>query len=234
MDTTYLRHAGCAVLLCVLGSMPVQAARPIQPAQRSVDVWADAAGQLRPARVLPGDPAPTCLRYWADPSANAILRRDPQSGQIEPIASGLNTPYGLGFDVTTQSFVWTSSGDEAVQKLAAGATAATTLTSNFDQPPALELPREGGRQAITLVGSDIVRVTEDAQSGEVTTEVLMRVESPEAVHGLALDAEAGVLYIGNAVGMMAHRLRLSDNSAMLLTFTDHVPPVADPDLGEPQ
>lgn len=218
----------------MLASLTAQAARPVQPAPRSVDVWTDASGQLRPARVLPGDPSPTYLRYWADPAMNAILRRDPQSGQVEPIASGLNTPYGLGFDVTTQSFVWTSSGDEAVQKLAVGTTAAITLPSNFDQPPALELPREGGRQAITLVGSDIVRVTEDAQSGEVTTEVLMRVESPDAVHGLAVDEEAGVLYIGNAVGMMAQRLRLSDSSALQLTFTDHVPPVADPDLGEPQ
>jgi hypothetical protein len=222
--------ASCIFIVLSCAATAAQAAKLRQ--HRTADLWADATGRLRPARVLVGDPSPQFLRYWADPAANKILRSDAQGGQVEEVAAGLNVPYGLGFDVTAQSFVWTSSGDEAVQKLSAGTQTVATLASNFDQPPVLELASEGDRQAITLVGNEIVRVTENAQSGETSVQVLMQVESPEAVHGLALDAEAGTLYIGNAVGMMAQRLRLSDNSAVQLTFTDHTPPVADPDEGE--
>jgi len=232
MTLHFIRRAGCAWALVMLALSAAHAARGLS--HRSVDVSPDSTGRLRPAGVLSDTLIATAQRYWADPSANAILRSDSSGQQIEAIAGGLNLPYGLGFDVEAQSFLWTSSGDETVQKLVAGAHDVTTLQTSFGDPPALEIPHEGGKQAITVVGEEVVRVTEDAMTGDIATEVLMHVDAVDGVHGLALDADARLLYVGNAVGMMAYRLDLANNTATRLTFTDHVPPVADPDEGEPQ
>lgn len=225
-------HVSCAVLVLMSLSPWVHAARGLS--HRSVDVSVDTAGRLRPAGAESDDIVVGALRYWADPSANTILRSDARGQQVEEIAGGLNAPYGLGFDVEAQRFLWTSSGDETVQTLAAGARDVKTLQTSFDDPPALEIPHEGGKQAIAVVGDQVVRVTEDATTGDIATETLMRIDVVDGVHGLALDADARLLYVGNAVGMMAYRLDLADNTATRLTFTDHVPPVADPDEGEPQ
>jgi DNA-binding beta-propeller fold protein YncE len=201
-------------------------------AHRTVDVIADDSGRLLPAprpRGIVVDPA---QHYWADPAGNRIVRSDPGGMLDEVIAAGLNVPYGLGFDSATQSFVWTSSGDEVVQKLVLADHRVSNLTTSFDDPPAIEIAQEGGKQAITVVDSDVVRVSVDEISDETRTEVLLSLGSAEIVHGLALDAEAGHLYVGNAVGMMAYKIDLADNTISRLTFTDHVAPIPDADAGE--
>lgn len=222
----------CAVLLLISLVPQVHAASELS--HRSVDISTDTAGRLWPSGAASDGIVAGAQRYWADPSANTILRSDALGQQVEEIAGGLNAPYGLGFDAETQRFVWTSSGDETVQMLAAGAREVKTLQTSFDDPPVLEIPHEGGKQAITVVDDQLVRVTEDAITGAIATETLMRIDAADGVHGLALDADGRLLYVGNAVGMMAYRLNLADNTATRLIFTDHVPPVADPEEGEPQ
>jgi hypothetical protein len=223
------------IMLCLTlpSAMPGQARQPPQlNAHRSVDVFADDSGRLRPALSTRGIIADGALQYWADPTGNRILRADPGGLSPQEVASGLNTPYGLGFDAVTQSFIWTSSGDAVVQKLALASGAVSALNSSFDDPPAIEIEHEGGKQAITVVGSDVVRVTVDDISDETTTEVLLSLGGDEVIHGLALDTEAGQVFVGNAVGMMAYKIDLADQAISRLTFTDHVPPTPDLDEGE--
>jgi hypothetical protein len=217
----------CCFFLAVFDA-PV--ARAQYSLHRTVDLRADLiASRLTPIGDAGGRPFPIALHYWADPTANRILRSDALGLNIEEIAVDPNAPYGLGFDADTQNFLWTSSGDETVRKLRSGAHEPVTLISSFEDPPAIELEREGGKQAITVVGNQVVRVTEDGISSEAVTEVLMSVDSSETIVGLALDAETGTLYVGNSVGMLSYKLRLSDNAVGRLTFTDHVPPTPDPE-----
>jgi hypothetical protein len=229
MQPTSLRSLLFGLSLLALDALPAYAQDNLH---RSVDVIADGAGRLLPAPGPRGIIVDTAQHYWADPAGNRIVRSDPGAMLDEVIASGLNTPYGLGFDTATQSFVWTSSGDELVQKLALADHAVRSLNTSFDDPPAIEIAQEGGKQAITVVDSDVVRVSVDEVSDETRTEVLLSLGSAEVIHGLALDAEAGHLFVGNAVGMMAYRIDLADNTVSRLTFTDHVEPIPDADAGD--
>lgn len=231
MSARITTRAPVWLLLAALAGLPAYAQDPVH---RSVEVAADASGSLRPVPLTHDGGDAATLRYWADPHTHRILRSSAHSLDTETVATDLHTPYGLGFDAETQSFLWTSSGDETVQKLVAGRSDVVTLQTSFEQPPTLDIAREGGKQAITLDGSTIVRVTEDGMSGEVTTEVLTRIRTFDGMLGLALDADTGNLYIGNAVGMMAYKLRLADNALSRLTYTDNAPPLPDADEGEPQ
>jgi len=229
MNPTRGMFTGLCLSIAVLTAPPLQAQ---DSAQRSVDVVIDASGRLVPAR--PRGAPDALWKYWADPVGNRIVRSDGRSLMVEELIAELKAPYGLGFDASTQSLIWTSSGDGVVQTYSLGGRALSTLTTSFDDPPAIELPHEGGRQAITVVGSDIVRVTVDELSDAVDTEVLMSLDATDIVHGLAIDTQSGQLYVGNAVGMMAYKLDLADRTVSRLTYTDHVPPVPDLDEGDLQ
>lgn len=218
--------------MALLLAAPAFAARPApQGEHRSVEVVADAAGRLRPAPSDNNDFA-AAQRYWTDPQAGTLLRGHAHTLDAEVVAAQLDTPYGLGFDAEAQRFLWTSSGAAAVQTLAYGQSEVRSLQSSFEQPATLEMAQESGRQALSLDGDRVVRVSEDAISGATTTEVLAQLEPGLAPHGLALDAEAGVVYVGNAVGMMVYRLRLADNRLERLAYVDNAPPVADLDPEE--
>lgn len=227
------------ITLCLAMALPAASLshaqqRPQLNTHRSVEVLVQPSGQLRPALGGSDTTVDGALHYWADPTGNRILRADASGMHEEEVVGGLNIPYGLGFDTSTQSFIWTSSGDAVVQKLALATGALTVLNSSFDDPPAIEIEHEGGKQAITVVGSDVVRVTVDDVSDEATTEVLLSLNANEVIHGLALDAEAGQIFVGNGVGMMAYKVNLSDRTISPLTFTDHVPPTPDLDEGDVQ
>jgi hypothetical protein len=223
------------LLSVTLGALIALPAMAQQSLHRSVEVVADAAsGRLIPVDGGGAIAVDSARRYWADPEQNKILRGDAQGLVIDEVASGLNVPYGLGFDNATQSLVWTSSGDEAMQTLALSGGEVRTLNTNFDDPPAIEIAHEGGKQAITVVEGDVVRVTVDEITGVTTTEVLMSLSPSETVHGLAMDADAGALYVGNAVGMATYKISLREQTVARLTFTDHVEPTPDSDEGELQ
>jgi hypothetical protein len=195
--------------------------------QRTVDLQLDRTGRLMAdsARVRPIDGQ----SYWVDPGSAQFLRQT--AGSLEPqvIRADLHAPYGLGFDVQAQQFIWTSSADEIVQTFVLGSDAVKNLETSFDEPAAIEIPIEGGKQAITVVGSDVVRVTIADTNEQSQTEVLLSLGADEVVRGLALDRAANVLFVGNEVGMMTYKVDLGARTASRLTFTDHVPPIPDPD-----
>lgn len=219
------RFLFASTLLLAACALPAQ-----ESAHRSVELVADAAGQLRQ---MPQGPQPAnTLRYWTDAAGGRLLRAGAHTLDAEVVAAGLETPYGLGFDAGAQRFVWTSSGAATVQVLASGRGEVRTLQTSFEQPASLELAQESGRQALSLDGERVLRVSEDALSGETRRDILATLPAGTAPHGLALDAQAGVLYIGNAVGMMVFRLDLADGRLQALSYTDHAPPVADADAGD--
>jgi hypothetical protein len=199
----------------ILASLPTQA----QKAIRSVVVAVDSAGRL-----LPPDstdlPAPNAKRYWADTPSNSIRRSNLDGSGVEEVASGLNVPYGLSFDAGTGSLLWTSSGDEVVQRLGGGSGPAV-LPSSFEEPFAIVLELEGQRIAYALLEGEIVRVTQTSGSETEQIETLTQFGSVFAgLHGLALDEAAGILYLGDLNGMMTQRLRLSDGRVDSLLFVE--------------
>ena len=197
-----------------------------QDGQRTVDVVVDAAS----GRVLPDGGIGVGVRYWADPARNAIVRQDASSSTDHVLVESLSMPYGLGFDGDTQTLIWTSSGEEIMQAMPVAGGEVRALTSNFEDPPVLELPYEGGKQAITVLDGAVVRVTVDAQTDARYDEVLYALPDSVSVVGLALDTQTNRLYVGNAVGMAAYTVDMTTGQAGALVFTDHVAPIPDRDI----
>jgi len=168
---------------------------------------------------------PITKRYWADPTTHTIRRSNPDGSRIEVVASGVNAPFGLGYDPGMGQLVWTSSGDEAVQTMPIGSSWPTTLASSFEDEYAVEGPRtlDGHRVAYALVGNTVVRITQNPQSEVETTEVLLTHPSPEKVHGLAVSADGGTLYLGDTVGRMSQAVRLAQPQNLeTLSYVDEV------------
>jgi hypothetical protein len=226
----FTRHA-LALAACAVFAAQAQAQ---DSGQRTVDFAIDAAsGRLMPVNDSTID-LPAQVRFWADPARQTIVRKDANALAPQDIAAGLNLPYGLGFDRDTQTLIWTSSGDEVMQVMALNGGEVRALTSSFDDPPAIEIAHEGGKQAIALLDGAVVRVTVDAQTDARTDEVLFTLPAGESAIGLALDAQNNQVYLGNAVGMAAYKIDLNQGVATRLAYTDHVTPVPDADVGEPQ
>jgi DNA-binding beta-propeller fold protein YncE len=206
--------------LCLLATLAMSAAA--QDGQRTVDVRVDPVS----GRVVPDDSG-AGLHYWADPTRNAIVRQDPSALTDEVLTDGLNVPYGLSYDRDTQTLIWTSSGDETMQAMPLTGGEVRALNSSFEDPPVIELPYEGGKQAITVLDGAVVRVTVDAQTDARYDEVLYALPAGATTVGLALDAQTNQLYVGNAVGMAAYKIDIVSGRADTLTFTDHVAPIPD-------
>jgi hypothetical protein len=170
------------------------------------------------------DNAPTAeKRYWADPATNTIRRSNVDGSNDEVVVSGLNGPYGISYDQVTQELLWTSSGDEKVQSLRLGSSLPTGLETSFEEHFAIDL-MEGERQIVyAVLEGAVVRMWRDAQTGAEQREVLVQLEDPAAVRGLALSADGRALYLGDSVGRMARKLRLTDRKLVSLTFIDEVP-----------
>ncbi len=208
--------------------------------QRTVEVMIDDAGRLRPPLIVddastsrPPAPIGRATRIWADPEVGAILRQDADRDVPVIFRQGLDSPYGLAFDASTQSLVWTSAGKSIMQRLRIDTGEVEDLASSFDDPPVLELPREGGHAAITVIDQQIVRVIQDDYAEEPTVETLLALAPDQTVAGLALDAAASVVYVSNAVGMPDTALALDGAAIAPLIKSDNVPMVPDPLEPEP-
>ena len=219
------RRTRCILAVLALGA-PLLASPPVQAQSvRSVVVEADASGRLLPAGSSSTDlPSPDARRYWADTPTHSIRRSHLDGTGVEVVAGGLNVPYGLSFDAATGSLLWTSSGDEVVQRLAAGS-GPEVLPSSFEEPFAIVLEQKGLKVAYALLDGEIVRVTRADDSETETVETLTRFGSLFAgLHGLALDEAAGVLYLGDLNGMMTQRLHLADGRVESLAYVDEAFP----------
>lgn len=192
---------------------------------RSVIVGVDTAG-----RVMPGGSGGTQKRYWADPATNSVRRSNLDGTAAEDVVTGLNVPYGLSLDPAAAAFLWTSSGDEVVQKLATGGGAPVVLQSQFEEPFAIALPAEEGRQSVyAVLDGAVLKITQYDNSDTEQRDVLMRFDpAAQPVHGLALDPQAGVLYVGNVNGMMTQRIRLADNQVETLSYVEEPIPLFEP------
>jgi DNA-binding beta-propeller fold protein YncE len=181
------------------------------------------------------DPAPGSKQYWADTVDGAIRKSDLDGGSAEDIASGLNLPYGIAFDVALQRLIWTSAGDGIVQTLDPSGKTATTLAASFESPFAIDVSTELEQAYYSAQDNVIYRHSIDLASGEESSYTLLLVVETEPIHGLALDAENGVLYIGDRNGRMSRKFDLRTQEARRLAYID-LEPVVDPkptvDLGQ--
>ncbi len=185
-------------------------------------------------------------RYWADATAGAIRRSNPDGSAIENVVAGLDAPYGLALDPIAGVLVWTNSGgDGAVQRWNPATGELGTLQSEFEEPYAIILDDGKVRTAYAVVDGSVVKVTEDYGGESDATEILVpgepeplplrarrsilevgASEEPEdpvpPIHGLALDLKPddppSVLYIADGYGMMARRVRLADKQVDALVF----------------
>jgi len=235
-----IRQPGSVMSLVVLSCLPCGAALA-QEWDRSVilgesgtaSVSAAAARKPpRTARLLPPgeDPTPTPTprprpkRYWADPQSNCILRANLDGSAREALLCGASAPYGLTYDEAAMRLVWTNSGDETVQSMVVGG-APSALISSFEDDYAIEAPaRDGRRVSYALIGADIVRVTQDPQSEAESREVLLTLDAPLSVHGLALSPDGSALYLGDAAGRMSQSLPVASPQLRSLIFINEVPP----------
>lgn len=222
---TRIRRVWISMSLFLCGFQLIPGAAYPRDFDRSVIVSVDPAG-----RVMPGGSGGTSKRYWADIPTNSIRRSNLDGSAVEDVVTGLNVPYGLSFDPAAGAFLWTSSGDEAVQKLATDGGKPAVLQSEFEEPFVIEIPAEEGRQsAYAVLDGMIVKITRLDNSETDQIDVLMRFDpASQPVHGLALDANSGVLYVGNLNGMMTQRIRLADNQVETLSYVEEPVLVLEP------
>lgn len=166
----------------------------------------------------------TAKRYWADYAGNAILRSNLDGSEVEWVRS-VNGPYGIGYDPAAGKLIWTSSTDEVVQTAPAdGSGAASTLESAFGENSAIVVIDGDFQSAYGLDGSQVVKITQNRNTGEEQREVLVQLYSPDDVVGLALTADHSTLYLGDTVGRMSEKLVLASRSREPLTFDEGGPP----------
>jgi hypothetical protein len=191
-----------------------------QPRDRSVIL----RGKGSPPAESERDNAPTAeKRYWADPVTNTIRRSNVNGSNEEVVISGLNGPYGISYDQVTQELLWTSSGDEKVQSLRLGSSSPIDLETSFEDNFAIGRMVGERQVAYVVLEGAVVRISQDRQTDAEQREVLVRLEEPAAVRGMALSADGRALYLGDSVGRMARKLRLTDGKLVGLTFIDEVP-----------
>lgn len=222
------RRLGWFVVVLFLCGLQMARGTPLdqevsQEVDRSVVVDAETAGRLMPPD---GSGSPSgAKRYWADAGANSIRRSNLDGSGIEDVVTGVNAPYGLSFDTAAGALLWTSSGDEVVQKLDSGGKGFTPLQTDFEEPFGITVSEEGRKIGYAVLGGEVVRIIQYDDSETDEQEVLMRFDPDfQPVHGLALDQQAGVLYVGNVNGMMTQRVRLADNRVETLSYVEETFP----------
>lgn len=164
-------------------------------------------------------------RYWADYAGKAIRRSNLDGSNVETLATGVEGPYGTSYDPETGYVLWTSSGDEVVQMAPAnGATGSTTtLNSSFEEYFAITLPGSEVNVAYGVVNGQVVRITQNRNTGAEQTEVLMTLPSPDQVHGLALTPDNASLYLGDTAGRMTQKLNLTTRQVTQLVYDNSAP-----------
>jgi hypothetical protein len=223
------RSGGIGASVLLLASL-LGTAASAQEWPHSVVIGVNASG-----RGLPPGSAGTVdsKRYWADHVAQAIRRSNLDGSQVEDLAGGLAQPYGLSYDSATDAILWTSSGDEVVQRLGLAGGTPTTLPCEFEEPYTILVDNESGHTAYALDGAEIVRITRRADGTGDEREVLATLSVLETLHGLALDARAGLLYLGDEAGQMTRRLRLAERRIEPLLYVEESFPLAPVSAGFP-
>lgn len=181
-------------------------------------------------------------RYWADYAGNAIWRSNLDGSQVELVHS-VNGPYGIGYDPAAGTLIWTSSTDETVQAAAVGGSV-MTLTSSFEEYFAIAWKASGQTATATatsmksktaemaapssttslsysVIGNEVVKLTEDINTGAEQREVLLTLSSPDEVRGLTLSADGTALYLGDPVGRMSRKLNIATHAVEWLVFDDY-------------
>lgn len=220
MTKSWLGLAGTWIVLGSAFWVPasVNAQEEVTLDDHSVVLATDLAGRLVP---VDGSEAPPdgARRYWADPATGTIRRGLPDGTAAEDVLTGLNVPYGLGFDPVSGALVWTSSGDEAVQRLAVGDLRSTTLRTEFEEPYAIVVGVEGAQTVYGVEAGEVVALSEIESSETERRIVLLRFDPElDPVHGLALDETAGVLYVGDGNGMMTRRIQIDTREVQNLAY----------------
>lgn len=171
------------------------------------------------------EPSPKAKLYWADAEAGVIRRCDLSGGAVETVIDSLGIPYGIAFDGDTQELLWTDAGAERVQKLALAGGETRTLTAAFEEPYAIDISTENELAYYAAVGSVVYLNRLNQATGEESNEPLLTLGDTETIHGLALDAEKGVLYIGDANGRMTRGVHLKTMEMRALANTEtEMPP----------
>ena len=179
-------------------------------------------------------------RYWADYAANAIWRSNLDGSQVE-LVYGVNGPYGIGYDPAAGILIWTSAADETVQAAALGG-GVFTLQSSFDEYSAIAFKATGEAPltaasatsmsagvaaspttslSYSVIDTEVVKLTEDINTGAEQREVLLTLSYAGEVHGLTLSADGTALYLGDAVGRMSRRLDIASHAVQWLVFEDY-------------
>jgi hypothetical protein len=221
------RAIAAGLVLCLVAPLSAQ-----QADLRSVVVATTAPRPLG-RTLLP--PLVTTSRYSTDYSNNAIKRSSLDGSVVEVLVADVKGPYGLSFDADSRQLLWTSSVDEVVQTAPVSGGAAVTLPSSFEEGYAVALV-EGDRKVVYGVdGSQVVKLSEDPQTGTVTRDVLLDLISPDLVHGLAVSADGTAVYLGDEAGQMSQKLSLATRTVTPLVFEGPAPQVdpTPPPLLEP-
>ena len=177
------------------------------------------------------DPGSGAMRYWVDATQGALRKSMPDGASQEDIATSLDIPYGLAFDLGSQSLLWTSAGGETVQMIPVGGGKPVELLTEFEEPYAIDVSTESERAYYTATGNVVYRNAVDLQSGEESSNELLLLPETEEVHGLALDPATMTLYIGDINGRMTTKIDLNNNVAERLIRTESEPyplPYTDP------
>ena len=170
-------------------------------------------------------PSPDARLYWADAEAGVIRRCALGGGPVETVVDSLGIPYGIAFDGDTQELLWTDAGGERVQKLALAGGETRNLVAAFEEPYAIDISTESELMYYAAVGPIVYRNRLNQATGEETNEPLLTLKDTETIHGLALDAERGVLYVGDANGRMTRGLQLKTLELRALANTEtEMPP----------
>lgn len=180
-------------------------------------------------------------RYWAEYAANAIWRSNLDGSQVEMVYS-VNGPYGIGYDPAAGILIWTSATDETVQAAALGGGGVFTLQSSFDEDSAIAFKATGEAPlaaasatsasagvaaspttslSYSVIDTEVVKLTEDINTGAEQQEVLLTLSYAGEVHGLTLSADGTALYLGDAVGRMSRRLDIASHAVQWLVFEDY-------------
>jgi hypothetical protein len=217
------------VHLCCLGSLLIGSMalgqperqperRPREPRSAVVKPSAAKATKARGVRSPRG-----AKRYWADYDGNAVLRSNLDGSEVEIVTSNVQGPYGISYDQTTDSLLWTSAGDEVVQMASAsdsenGTATVITLNSSFEDYFAIIINGPEHNIAYGVEGGQVVKVTQNRNTGTEQREVLLTLSSPDAVRGLALTPDHTALYLGDSVGRMSQRLNLATRQVQSLVY----------------
>ncbi len=178
------------------------------------------------------EPTADTRLYWADSMTGTIRRSAIDGSAMEIVADGVGIPYGMAFDADAQALLWTNAAAETVQKLDVAGGKAAALTTSFEEPYAIDISSETEQAYYSATANIVYRNGYDKQTGGETSSAILTLPDTETIHGLALDAANGILYIGDINGRMTRKLVLAGQVAKALPHTDtEVPPDASSSIG---